>query len=101
MLGHVIGNDQVPHMNGIIRSKKESNLHRALVYKLTYSCVGFFLSHFYKGKTTRTSRHTIRNEVYIFDNAMRGKEVLQTQFRGIEGKISDEKFVVHDDYCLD
>jgi hypothetical protein len=78
----------------------------AAIHILSVQCADrglrlFRFGHGNESETTRTSRHTVRNEVHIFDNAMRGKKVLQAQFRGIEGKISDEKFVVHDDYCLD
>ena len=37
----------------------------------------------------------------LFDDAVSSEQVLQAQFGGIEGKVSYEELVVHDDYCLD
>jgi hypothetical protein len=48
------------------------------------------LGHGDECETARTSRDAIRDEVHVLDDAVRREEVLQTQFRGIEGKVSNE-----------
>jgi hypothetical protein len=42
----------------------------------------------------------IGDEVDVFHHAMRSEQILETEFRSFEGKVSDEKFVVHDTNLL-
>lgn len=61
----------------------------------------FRLGHGNKREAARAAGHTIRDEIDVFDDAVSSEQVLQAQFGGIEGKVSYEELVVHDDYCLD
>jgi hypothetical protein len=61
----------------------------------------FRLGHGNKREAARTAGHTIRDEIDVFDDAVSSEQVLKTEFGGIEGKVSHEELVVHDDYCLD
>jgi hypothetical protein len=63
--------------------------------------LGFLgLGHGDERESARAARDAIRDEVDIFHHTMSGEKILKAEFSGFEGKVSDEKFVVHDTNLL-
>jgi hypothetical protein len=56
----------------------------------------FGCRHRNEGKTTRTSAHTVGNEVNVSNGTHLAKQVLEVIFCHVEGKIPDKQFGVHD-----
>lgn len=60
------------------------------------------LGHGDKSESARTARDAIGDKIDVFHDSVSGEKILQAQFRGVEGKVPDKQFVVHDDSnCLD
>ena len=54
-----------------------------------------------EGETTRAAGGAVGDDVDFLHDAVRGEEVLEGEFGGVEGQVSDEHFIAHDDDCLD
>jgi hypothetical protein len=57
----------------------------------------FRRGHGNKREPARASRCAVGYDIHFRDRAGGREKVLEIQFRGVEGKVSDEQFSIHDD----
>lgn len=82
------------------RDSDVTSIHILAVQRADGGLRFFRLGHGDESKTARAARDAICDEIDVLHDPVSREEILQTQFRGVEGKVPDKQFVVHDDSNL-